>query len=58
VASRRTFTYGALASYHNFILNANLWLLLGVLFRLPQLPAQSPQPVGPRTAASWMPACT
>lgn len=31
------FTYGGLAPYQNFILNAYLWLLVGVLFRLPEL---------------------
>jgi hypothetical protein len=31
------FTYGGLAPYHNFILNAYFWLLAGALFRLPQL---------------------
>ncbi len=34
------FTYGGLQPYHNFILNAYLWLLLGILFALPRL-AQS-----------------
>ncbi len=35
------FTYGGLQPYQNFILNANLWLLLGVLFRLPRLADRS-----------------
>jgi hypothetical protein len=31
------FTYMGMAPYQNFILNAYLWLLVGVLFRLPAL---------------------
>jgi len=35
-------TFGGMAAYEDFLLNAYLWLLLGVLFRLPSL-ALSPQ---------------
>jgi hypothetical protein len=35
-------TYAGLASYQDFVLNAYLWLLLGMLFRLPSI-ALSPQ---------------
>lgn len=38
-------TYGSLASYQNYISNAYLWLLIGILFRLPDLMATSPTPV-------------
>ena len=31
------FTYGGLAPYQNFVPNAFLWLLIGVLFRLPHI---------------------
>ena len=31
------FTYSGLDAYQNFISNAYLWLLLGILFRLPDL---------------------
>lgn len=34
------FTYGGMPAYQNFVLNAYLWLLLGILFRLPHLAAQ------------------
>jgi len=37
------FTYGGLQSYQNYILNAFLWLLVGILFRLPELPARNPK---------------
>jgi hypothetical protein len=37
-------TYIAMGAYENFILNAYLWILIGILFRLPYL-AQLPQPV-------------
>ncbi len=36
-------TYGGLQSYQNYILNAFLWLLVGILFRLPELPARNPK---------------
>jgi hypothetical protein len=36
--------YLGLQSYQNFVNNAYLWLLIGILFRLPKL-AQMPQPV-------------
>jgi hypothetical protein len=38
------FMHLTMALYQNFVNNAYLWLLLGVLFRLPKL-AQMPQPV-------------
>jgi len=31
------FTYGGLAFYQNYVMNAYFWLLIGVLFRLPHL---------------------
>jgi hypothetical protein len=31
------FTYGGLSPYQNYVLNAHLWLLVGILFRLPAL---------------------
>jgi hypothetical protein len=37
-------TYIAMGAYQNFILNAYLWILVGILFRLPYL-AQLPPPV-------------
>jgi hypothetical protein len=42
-------SYGGLAPYQNFVMNAYLWLLTGVLFRLPHL-SQTPQAVRPQTA--------
>jgi hypothetical protein len=33
------FTYGGIAPYQNFVLNAYLWLFVGILFRLPSLVA-------------------
>ena len=39
------FTWGAMTTYQNFVVNAYLWLLLGVLYRLPSLVAASqPRP--------------
>jgi hypothetical protein len=45
-------TYGSLASYQNYISNVYLWLLIGVLFKLPSLLANSPSPspAAPRVA--------
>jgi hypothetical protein len=37
-------TYFGLSPYQNFVNNAYLWLLIGILFRLPKL-AEVPQPV-------------
>jgi hypothetical protein len=45
------FTFGGLQSYQNFIVNAYLWLLVGVLFRLPDLAGRSLSPASPQTSA-------
>ncbi len=39
------FTFLGLAPYQNFVLNAYLWLLVGILFRLPALGTQFPHHV-------------
>ena len=36
--------YNGLTAYQNYLNNAYLWLLVGILYRLPKL-AQMPQPV-------------
>jgi hypothetical protein len=38
------FSYNGMAPYQNYVMNAYLWLLIGVLFRLPHL-ASNPQAV-------------
>jgi hypothetical protein len=38
-------TYGSLASFQNYISSMYLWLLTGVLFKLPSLLAHSPAPL-------------
>lgn len=50
------FTYGGLAPYQNYVFNAYLWLLVGILFRLPELARQPnfPAVVRPRTRR-WLP---
>ena len=35
-------TFGGLSAYQNYINNAYLWLLIGVLFRLPEIQASTP----------------
>jgi hypothetical protein len=35
-------TFGGMVPYQNFVTNAYLWLLVGILFRLPDLLAQQP----------------
>jgi hypothetical protein len=35
-------TYGGIAAYQNYINNAYLWLLVGILFRLPEIHASTP----------------
>jgi hypothetical protein len=37
-------TFGSLNSYQNYVCNAYLWLLVGILFRLPDVLVQSPTP--------------
>jgi hypothetical protein len=39
-----SFTYLSIGQYQNFVLNAYLWLLVGVLFRLPALVVRRPAP--------------
>lgn len=39
-------TYGGLAPYQNYVCNAFLWLLIGVLFRLPDILASAQLPNG------------
>jgi hypothetical protein len=49
-------TFEGLQAYQDFILNAYLWLLLGVLFRLPKL-ALSPQftsAAAPPSGSRWI----
>jgi hypothetical protein len=38
------FTYTGINTYQNFVMNAYLWLLVGVLFRLPTLKLSAPSP--------------
>ena len=38
------FTFGGIAPYQNFVTNAYLWLMVGVLFRLPEILNASPAP--------------
>jgi hypothetical protein len=37
-------TWGTMVDYQNFVVNAYLWILVGVLFRLPELVKQSEEP--------------
>ena len=54
-------TYGSLASYQNYVGNAYLWLLIGVLFKLPSLlanpsvPHQSISRDARRRSGFWSP---
>jgi hypothetical protein len=45
-------TYASLNIYQDYVLNAYLWLLVGVLFRLPELLAARPMPVSTPSRAS------
>jgi|SRR5580698_2635951 hypothetical protein len=52
------FTYGGLQAYQNFVGNAYLWILVGVLFKLPVLLAQYPNapedaPVKKQAPVMW-----
>jgi hypothetical protein len=50
-------TFASLAGYENYICNAFFWLLIGILFRLPDLLANAPNPpvfqVAPRHIRDW-----
>jgi hypothetical protein len=46
-------TFAGIQAYQDFILNAYLWLLLGVLFRLPKL-ALAPEVAGPQPDGRWI----
>ena len=50
-------TYGGLQAYQDFILNAYMWLLLGILFRLPKLAlsAQFAQSPTEHRSRRWIP---
>ncbi len=39
------FTYAGLTAYQNYVSNAYLWLLIGILFRLPDLLVNAPVPL-------------
>ena len=39
-------TYAGIASYEDFVLNAYLWLLIGILFRLPTIGSPKSEPLG------------
>lgn len=47
------FTYFSMSSYQNYVLNAYLWILMGVLFRLPRLLNEAPVAVRPEVARSF-----
>ncbi|MFZ3380941.1 MAG: hypothetical protein WA211_05830 [Candidatus Acidiferrales bacterium] len=51
------FTYGGLAPYQNFLDNAYLWLIVGILFKLPQLyaanPSGAPAPAAVPAPPGW-----
>jgi hypothetical protein len=38
-------TFGGIAAFQNYIYNVYLWLLVGILFRLPELQATTPNPL-------------
>jgi hypothetical protein len=46
------FTFGSLSTYQNYVCNAYLWLMVGILFRLPDVLAQSPVLVGTSSSKS------
>jgi len=45
-------TFGGLSAYQNYINNAYLWLLVGILFRLPEIQASTPNLVQAPSAKS------
>lgn len=47
------FTYFSISAYQNYVLNAYLWIWIGVLFRLPDLLNEGPVAVRPEIARSF-----
>jgi hypothetical protein len=43
-------TFGGLSAYQNYIYNVYLWVLVGILFRLPELQASTPNLLQPPSA--------
>jgi hypothetical protein len=43
-------TFGGLAAYQNYIYNVYLWVLVGILFRLPEIHASAPNLLQPPSA--------
>jgi hypothetical protein len=50
-------TFGGTSAYQNYVNNAFLWLLVGILFRLPELAAlaEEPVPESQQSARGWLP---
>jgi hypothetical protein len=51
-------TFGSLNNYQDYVMNATLWLLVGILYRLPEIVATRPMAMpGPASAwgSSWSP---
>jgi len=46
------FTFQGMQAYHDFVLNAYVWLLLGILFRLPKLALSAQAAAAPATSAA------
>jgi hypothetical protein len=38
-------TFASMNNYQDYVINAYLWLLVGILFRLPEMIASGPVPV-------------
>jgi len=49
------YTYNGMAAYQNFVINAYLWLLIGILFRIPKLAAAGAKPGQPGTVKAKNP---
>ena len=49
-------TYGGILAYEDFLMNAYLWLLLGILFRLPGIPLSAPfaAATAPQSPRDWI----
>jgi len=46
------FTFQGMQAYQDFVLNAYVWLLLGILFRLPRLALSAQPPLAPADSAA------
>jgi hypothetical protein len=46
-------TFGSISNYQDYVMNATLWLTVGILYRLPELVLTRPVALTAPIVASW-----